>query len=64
MIQVVKRSWKRGQSTLEYLLIAAVIIAAVAAAANILIRPEVTKTLTSSSDAINSAATQIGDNLK
>ena len=64
MMSVVTGWDRRGQSTLEYLLIAAVIIAAVAVAATQVIGPAVTKTMNSSSGAINNAATQLETKLK
>ena len=54
----------KGQSTLEYLLMAAVIIAAIAVAATGLIGPAVTKTMDSSKGAIDNAADKITKNLK
>ena len=64
MVQVMTRWDRRGQSTLEYLLIAAVIIAAVAVAAKTLIQPAVAKTMNSSTTAINNAADQIEKKLQ
>lgn len=53
------RRWNRkGQGTLEYLLILATVIAAVAVAAGTIIRPAVDQTMTSSQTAIQNAATQ------
>ena len=48
-----------GQSTLEYLLIAAVVIAAVAIAAGTVIQPAVDNTMNQSGSAINNAAAQL-----
>ena len=64
MMSVVTGWDRRGQSTLEYLLIAAVIIAAVAVAAGVVIKPAVTKTMDSSGGAINNAAAQFETKLK
>ena len=55
---------RRGQSTLEYLLIAAAVIAAIAIAARTLIGPAVSNTLTSSQGAIDNAANQISSKLQ
>ena len=63
MVQIMTRWDRRGQSTLEYLLMAAVIIAAVAVAAKQLIGPAVTKTMNSSSGAIDNAAEQLKNKL-
>lgn len=61
----VRKGWNRkGQGTLEYLLIIAVVIAAVAIAAGTLIKPAVTGTLTSSKTAIDNAATKLSGGLK
>ena len=43
---------RRGQSTLEYILVLAAILVAVIAAANTLIKPAVTKAMTDSKDTI------------
>ena len=55
---------RRGQSTLEYLLIAAAIIAAIAIAATALIRPAMTNTMTSAGDGVNNAAAKFSAGLK
>ena len=53
-------SWnRRGQSMVEYALILAVVIAAIAIAAGTQIRPAVTSTLTSAGDAIENAAGEL-----
>ena len=59
-----KRWNRKGQGTLEYLLIAAVVIAAVAIAAGAVIRPAVDNTLNQSSSAINNAASQLNTKLQ
>ena len=59
-----KRWNQTGQSTLEYLLIAAVVIAAVAIAAGTIIKPAVTGTLTSSKVAIDNAAAKLSTKLQ
>ena len=59
-----KRWNQTGQSTLEYLLIAAVVIAAVAIAAGSIIQPAVTGTLTESKVAIDRAAGQLSSKLQ
>ena len=64
MMSVVRRWDRRGQSTLEYLLIAAVVIAAIATAATTLIQPAVSKTLKSSEGAINNAADKVAAGLQ
>ena len=64
MMSVVRRWDRRGQSTLEYLLIAAVIIAAVVVAATGVIQPAVKKTMDSSGAAIDNAAVQIQSKLQ
>ena len=64
MMQSKKRWNRKGQSTLEYLLIAAVVIAAVAIAAGTVIRPAVDNTLNQSSSAINTAAAQLNTKLR
>ena len=59
------KRWNRtGQSTLEYLLIAAVVIAAVAIAAGAIIRPAVDNTMNQSASAINNAAAQLNAKLQ
>ena len=50
---------RKGQSTLEYLLIAAVVIAAIAIAAGTVIKPAVESTMTNSSTAITGAADKL-----
>ena len=64
MMSVVRRWDRRGQSTLEYLLIAAVIIAAVVVAATAVIQPAVKNTMGSSGAAIENAAVQIQSKLQ
>ena len=59
-----KRWNRKGQSTLEYLLIAAVVIAAVAIAATTIIRPAVDNTMNQSGSAINNAASQLNAKLQ
>ena len=59
-----KRWNRKGQSTLEYLLIAAVVIAAVAIAAGTIIQPAVNQTLQQSGSAIQNAATQLNTKLR
>ena len=59
-----KRRSRSGQSTLEYLLIAAVVIAAVAIAAGAVIRPAVTTSMDNSGAAITNAATQLSSKLQ
>ena len=59
-----KRWDRKGQSTLEYLLIAAVVIAAVAIAASTIIQPAVATTMTNSGAAITNAATQLSTELQ
>ena len=64
MVQGVKeRRLRRGQSTLEYILIIAAILVAVIAAAGTLIKPAVTKTMTESSNVIKNASDKIGKGL-
>lgn len=59
------KQWNRkGQGTVEYILILAVIIAAIAVAANALIKPAVTKTMDSSKAAIENAADKLAAGLK
>ena len=55
---------RRGQGTLEYILLVTVIIAAIALAATTLIKPAVTKTMGSSATAINNAADQVASQLQ
>ena len=55
---------RRGQSTLEYLLIAAAVIAVIAIAAGTVIGPAVKGTLDHSKTAIDHAATQISTKLQ
>ena len=64
IMQVRKRWGRKGQSTLEYLLIAAVVIAAVAIAATTIIRPAVDATMTNSGTAITNAAGQLSTKLQ
>ena len=59
-----KRWDRKGQSTLEYLLIAAVVIAAVAIAAGTIIRPAVDQTLLQSGSAMQNAANQLNTKLQ
>ena len=59
-----KRGNRKGQGTLEYLLILAVVIAAVALAAGTVIKPAVKGTLDSSKTAIDNAATAFSTKLK
>jgi Flp pilus assembly pilin Flp len=59
-----RRKWNaRGQSALEYMLILAVVIAAVAAAAAIF-QPAVNNTLNQSGVAITNAGNQLGAKLQ
>ena len=55
---------RRGQSTLEYLLIAAAVIAAIAIAAGGVMRPAMDATMKNSGDAIKGAAEKFSDGLK
>ena len=64
MMKVGKHGNRKGQSTIEYLLILAVIIAAVVVAATNLIRPAVTRTMDSSQTAIQNAADQLSAKLR
>ncbi|MBI3319021.1 MAG: class III signal peptide-containing protein [Candidatus Omnitrophica bacterium] len=54
---------RRGQSTLEYILVLAAILVAVILAANSLIRPAVTQQMTQSGAIINGAANNLKTNL-
>ena len=61
----VRACWdRRGQSTLEYLLVAAAVIAAIAIAAGTVIGPGVKGTMDSSKGAIDNAAAEISNKLK
>ena len=55
---------RKGQGTLEYLLIIAVVIAAVALAAGTVIKPAVSKTLDDAKGAIENAGTQFSNKMK
>ena len=60
-----RTGWNRkGQGTLEYLLIIAVVIAAVAIAAGTVIQPAVSGTLTSAKTAIDNAATKFSTKMQ
>jgi Flp pilus assembly pilin Flp len=54
----------KGQSMVEYLLIVAVVIAAVAVSVGTLISPAVNQTITESGNSINNAAAQLGAKLQ
>ena len=58
------RRMERGQSTLEYILVLAAIIAAVAIAANTLLAPAVSTTMTNATAAVTNAGTELGNKLK
>ena len=61
----VRKGWnRRGQGTLEYLLIIAVVIAAVAVAAGAVIKPAVSGTMDSSKAAIDNAAAKLSGKLQ
>ncbi|MBI4322864.1 MAG: class III signal peptide-containing protein [Candidatus Omnitrophica bacterium] len=53
----------RGQSTLEYILVLAAIIAAIAIAAGTLIKPAVTKTMNDTKTVIEDATGKLKDGL-
>ena len=58
------RRLQRGQSTLEYILVLAAIIAAVALAAKTVLNQGIANTMTNSGAAVENAATQLTTKLK
>ena len=58
------RRTKKGQSTLEYILVLAAIIAAVALAAGTLLSPAVNQTMTNATGAITNAAANLQTKLQ
>ena len=58
------RRMEKGQSTLEYILVLAAIIAAVAIAANTALTNGITKSMTNAGGAVENAADQLTNRLK